>query len=86
MIKCLQAKEWLDVPNKILNIVKSDLREEYSIPIKKKKKKKKKSKAKKKKKKKSRLSSYYNNVQQIYNRITGAPPIYLSREREEQII
>ena len=26
-IKCLQANEWLDVPDKLLNIVKNDLRE-----------------------------------------------------------
>ena len=36
--------------------------------------------------KKHRLSSYYNNVQQIYCRIMGAPPIYLSREMKEQTI
>ena len=49
-------------------------------------KKKKKKKKKKKRKKKHRLSSYYNNVQQIHNRITEAPPIYFLRERLEQII
>ena len=27
MLKCLQAKEWCDVPDEILNIVKNDLRE-----------------------------------------------------------
>ena len=33
MIKCVQAKEWLDVPDIILNVVKNCLREECSIPI-----------------------------------------------------
>ena len=40
MLKCLQAKEWRDVPDEILNIVKNDLREvcfnaNYKVDIKK---------------------------------------------------
>ena len=80
MLECLQAKECCDVPDGILNIVKNDLREGCSMPIIKLIFKK------KQKKKKNRLSSYYNNVPQIYCRITGAPPNYLSNGMEERII
>ena len=75
MLKCLQAKEWCDVPDEILNIVKNDLREGCSMSI-----------IKLILKKKHRLSSYYKNIPQIYCRIMGAPPIYLSNEMEERII
>ena len=33
MFKCLQAKEWRDIPDEILNIVKNDLRVVCSMPI-----------------------------------------------------
>ena len=74
MLKCLQAKEWCDIPDEILNIVKNDSREGCSMSI------------IKLILKKHRLSSYYRNIPQIYCRIMGVPPIYLSNEMEVRII
>ena len=36
--------------------------------------------------KKSKLTKYYNNIQQIYCGVTGAAPPSLTREEEEKII
>jgi hypothetical protein len=75
-----QSKESADVPEEICNVIKSDLRKnriryEMSTPpnirtI----------------LKKHKLTAYYEHLQQIYCKISGATPITLSRDIEETII
>lgn len=75
-----QSKESADIPDEICEIVKFDLKKirvkcelctPYDI---------------KQILKKHKLTNYYEHLQQIYSKISGAQPILLSRETEEKII
>lgn len=75
-----QSKESADVPDNICEIIKADLRKrrinsDTFTPT-----------DIRSILKKHKLTSYYEHLQQIYCKISGSPPISLSREIEETII
>lgn len=75
-----QSKETADVPDEIYEMILNDLkkkrlRPEYATPA-----------DIKTILKKNRQTNYYEHLQQIYCKITGSPPITLTRETETTIV